>query len=87
MKPISFKKSFWLYITAFVKEQEINFDEDFSDISSQQLKALFTSYCLMFNINEGTAECDAHLWHIFDIMKMDESLMDNFKKFMLEYLV
>lgn len=81
------KKSFWLYITAFVKEQKINFDEDFSDISSQQLKALFTSYCLMFNIDADTAECDACLWDIFDLMKMNKSLMDNFKKIMLEYLL
>lgn len=81
------KKSFWLYITAFVKEQGISFDEDFSDISSQQLRSLFTSYCLMFNIDADTAECDACLCDIFDLMKLDESLMDNFKKFMLEYLV
>lgn len=81
------KYKFWNYIISFIKGQEINFDEDFGDLSSQQLKALFTSYCLMFNIDADTAECDACLWDIFDLMKFDESLMDNFKKFMLEYLV
>ena len=81
------KCKFWNYIISFIKEQEINFDEDFGDLLSQQLRALFTSYCLMFNIDADTAECDACLWDISDLIKVDENHMDNFENFMLEYLV
>lgn len=81
------KKAFWLFLMGFTKEQEINFDEDFSDISSQQLRALFTSYCLVFGINADTAESDVCLWDIFDRTKLDESLKENFDNFMLKFLV
>lgn len=81
------KCKFWDYITSFIEEQDIDFEVDFSDIATKQLRALFTSYCLMFNIDADTAECDACLWDISDLIKVDENHMDNFENFMLEYLV
>lgn len=58
-----------------------------SDTATKQLKSLFTSYCLMFNIDADTAECDTCLWDIFDLLNFDETLKENFDNFMLEYLV
>ncbi len=81
------KCKFWNYIISFIKEQEINFNEDFGDLLSQQLKALFTSYCLIFGIDADTSECDACLRDISDLVKVDENYMGIFENFMLGYLV
>lgn len=81
------KKAFWLYIIGFTKDQKTNFDEDFSDISSQQLRALFTSYCLVFDIIADTAESDVCLWDIFDMTELDDKLQEDFENFMLGFLV
>lgn len=83
------KYKFWNYIISFTKERILDFDEDFSDISSQQLRALFTSYCLMFDINADTAESDACLWDIFNETGLSDlyDVKENFDNFMLEYLV
>lgn len=81
------KKAFWLYIIGFTKDQKTNFDEDFSDILSQQLRALFTSYCLVFDINADTAESDVCLWDIFDMTGLDDKLQEDFENFMLGFLV
>lgn len=77
---------FWNYIISFIKEQDIDFEVDFSDIGTKQLRSLFTSYCLVFNIDAGTAECDACLWDIFDHLNFDETLEEKFNNFMLEFL-
>lgn len=77
---------FWNYITFFIKEQDIDFEVDFSDIATKQLRSLFTSYCLMFNIDTDTAECEACLRDIFDIVNFDETLEEKFNNFMLEFL-
>lgn len=83
------KCKFWNYIISFVKERILDFDESFLDISSQQLRALFTSYCLMFDINTYTAESDVCLWDIFNETGLSDlyDVKENFDKFMLEYLV
>lgn len=90
------KKCFWLYLIAFARCQELNFDEDFSDISSQQLRALFTSYCLMFDIDTEkteeceytfSAECDYMLYEIFNKTGLNDDLKENFDNFMLEFLI
>lgn len=90
--------SFWNYIMSFAKEQEINFEEDFSDISSQQLRALFTSYCLMFGVDTSatitkdgksmySAECDYLLNEIFWATGLCDYTRKEFNKFMLEFLI
>lgn len=81
------KREFWNYIISFIKEQEINFDEDFHDLSSQRLRALFTSFCLIFNINTDASESIACLWDIFNETGLDENLQEKFDNFMLEYLM
>lgn len=83
------KSKFLNYIISFTKEHTLDFDEDFSDILSQQLRALFTSYCLMFNIDADTAESDVCLWDIFDETGLSDlyDVKENFDKFMLGYLV
>lgn len=90
------KCKFWNYIMSFTKDQEINFDEDFSDISSQQLRALFTSYCLMFDIDTAkiedceyiySAECDYMLYEIFYKTGLNDDLKGDFDRFMLKFLV
>lgn len=81
------KRKFWDYITSFIEEQDIDFEVDFSDIATKQLRALFTSYCLMFDIDADTAECDACLWDMLDLVDSDETLKGKFDNFMLEYLM
>lgn len=81
------KCRFWNYIISFVKEERINMDEDFGDLSSEQLRALFTSYCLIFDILVDTAECDASLSDIFDLTDIDEHGEKDFNDFMLSFLV
>lgn len=81
------KCKFWNYITSFIEEQDIDFEVNFSDIATKQLRALFTSYCLMFNIDADTAECEACLCDMFELMNFDETLKEKFDNFMLKYLV
>lgn len=81
------KKYFWDYIISFVKEERINMDEDFADLSSEQLRALFTSYCIMCDILVDTAECDAALSNIFDLTDIDEHSEKDFDDFMISFLV
>lgn len=81
------KCKFWNYIISFIKEQDVDFEADFSDIATKQLRALFTSFCLLFDIDADTSECTACLWSMFDLLEFDDSLEDKFYNFMLEYLV
>ncbi len=86
MKVIT-KKDFLNYILSFTKEQQINFDEDFGDLSSHQIRALFTSYCLMYGIDSDIAECDSVLMDIFNNTGHNDDLMEKFNFFMLELIV
>lgn len=81
------KCKFWNYITSFIEEQDVDFEVNFSDIATKQLRALFTSFCLIFGISADTVECDTCLWDIFDLLNFDETLKEKFDNFMLEYLV
>lgn len=81
------KCKFWNYIISFIEEQDVDFGVDFSDIATKQLRALFTSYCLVFNIDTDTVECDICLCDMFDLLNFDETLKEKFDNFMLGHLV
>ena len=60
--------------------------EDF--YGKDQIRALFTSWCLIFHIDADTKECDDALMEIYDRAAMGE-VVDyvDYERFMIEFIV
>lgn len=60
--------------------------EDFH--GKDQIRALFTSWCLIFHIDADTKECDDVLMEIYDRATMGE-VVDyvDYERFMIEFIV
>lgn len=60
--------------------------EDYN--GKEQIRALFTSWCLIFHIDADTKECDDVLMEIYDRATMGE-VVDyvDYERFMIEFIV
>ena len=53
-----------------------------------QIRALFTSWCLIFHIDADTKECDDVLMEIYDRATMGEVIdYVDYERFMIEFIV
>ena len=60
--------------------------EDFH--GKDQIRALFTSWCLIFHIDANTTECDDALYVIYWRAEMEELVeFEEYKQFMIEFVV
>lgn len=60
--------------------------EDFH--GKDQIRALFTSWCLIFHIDADTKECDDVLMEIYDRATMGEVIdYVDYERFMIEFIV
>lgn len=60
--------------------------EDYN--GKEQIRALFTSWCLIFHIDADTKECDDVLMEIYDRATMGEVIdYVDYERFMIEFIV
>ena len=60
--------------------------EDFH--GKDQIRALFTSWCLIYHIDTDTVECDHALSQIYTIADLKELVeYEEYKQFMIEFIV
>lgn len=60
--------------------------EDFN--GKNQIRALFTSWCLIFHIDVDTKECDDALYIIYWRSEMEELVeYEEYERFMVEFII
>lgn len=60
--------------------------EDFHE--KDQIRALFTSWCLIFRVDADTKECDDALYVIYWRAEMEELVdYEDYERFMIEFIV
>ena len=77
------KKELRKYLEQFMIQN--NWDDEYTH---KQARSIFTTICLIENIDADTAECDAILAHLYVKAAMDEFMSyDDFEDYMIELIV
>ena len=90
---ISYKKSYKIEEVNMNKEEFLNYITDFaantlwSEFNErEQLRALFTSYCLVYRVDTDTKECDGILFIIREALEFQADV-EAFENYMIELIV
>lgn len=77
------KKELRKYLEQFLIQN--NWDDEYA---KEQARAIFTTVCLMENIDADTAECDGILAHLFVKAAIDDIVSyDEFENYMVKLIV
>ena len=74
-----------IYLDAFAEQSEGWED---AELQKEQFRSLFTSWCLINNVDADTRQCDEKLRKLYEKARLEELIdFEDFCNYMLRYLI